>query len=121
VPHETAVPFSAQVLCTPDNHAPCHFLQSHIRKVHACLPVTCHLHFWQNDRDLLRATASYQLNPILMVCLFASECMMFKFCKFKPASDVGVDYFGRLGCGGFGCGRSIRVVHLRVEPGTPSM
>ena len=27
-----------------------------IRKVYACLAVTCHLHFWQNDRDLLRAT-----------------------------------------------------------------
>ena len=37
-------------------HAPCHFMQSHIRKVYACLAVTCHLHFWQNDRDLLRAT-----------------------------------------------------------------
>ena len=22
-----------------------------------CLPVICHLHFWQNDRDRLRATA----------------------------------------------------------------
>ena len=31
-------------------------MQSHIRKVHACLAETCHLHFWQNDRDLLRAT-----------------------------------------------------------------
>ena len=39
------------------NHAPCHFMQSHIRKVYACLAVTCHLHFWKNDRDLLRATA----------------------------------------------------------------
>ena len=39
------------------HHAPCHFMQSHIRKVYACLAVTCHLHFWQNDRDLLRATA----------------------------------------------------------------
>ena len=56
VPHETAA-VSAQILCTPYNHAPCHFMQSHIRKVHACLAVTCHLHFWQNDRDLLRATA----------------------------------------------------------------
>ena len=56
VPHETAT-VSAHVLCTPYNHAPCHFLQSHIRKVYACLAVTCHLHFWQNDRDLLRATA----------------------------------------------------------------
>ena len=47
----------SQVLCTPYKHAPCHFKQSHIRKVYACLAVTCHLHFWQNDRDLLRATA----------------------------------------------------------------
>ena len=56
VPHETAA-VSAQVLCTPYNHAPCHFMQSHIRKVYACLAVTCQLHFWQNDRDLLLATA----------------------------------------------------------------
>ena len=48
---------SRRVLCTPYNRAPCHFMQSHIRKVHACLAVTCHLRFWQNDRDLLRATA----------------------------------------------------------------
>ena len=69
---------SRRVLCTPYNHAPCHFMQncllicqltsedikhqfifmqSHMRKAHACLAVTCHLHFWQNDRDLLRATA----------------------------------------------------------------
>ena len=27
-----------------------------IRKEYACLAVTCHLHFWQNDRDFLRAT-----------------------------------------------------------------
>ena len=56
VPHETAA-VSAQVLCTPYNHAPCNSMQSHIHKVYACLAVTCHLHFWQNDRDLLRATA----------------------------------------------------------------
>ena len=37
------------------NHAPCHFVQSHIRKVYACLAVTCQLHFWQNDWDLLCA------------------------------------------------------------------
>ena len=46
-----------RVLCTPYNHAPCHFMQSHIRTVHAYLAVTCHLHFRQNDLDLLRATA----------------------------------------------------------------
>ena len=48
---------SRRVLCTPYNHAPCHFMQSHMRKVYACLAVTCHLHFWRNDRGLLRATA----------------------------------------------------------------
>ena len=56
VPHETAAVF-AQILCMPYNHAPCHFMQSHIRKVYACSAVTCHLHFWQNDQDLLHATA----------------------------------------------------------------
>ena len=55
VPQETAA-VSAHVLCTPYNHAPCHFMQSHIHKVYECLAVTCHLHFWQNDRDLLGAT-----------------------------------------------------------------
>ena len=54
--HETAA-VSEQILCTPYNHAPCRFMQSHIRKVYPCLAVTCHLHVWQNDRDLLRATA----------------------------------------------------------------
>ena len=34
-----------------------HFIQSHISRVHVCLAVTCHLHLWQNDRGLLRATA----------------------------------------------------------------
>ena len=47
---------SRRVLCTPYNHAPWHFMQSHIRKVHAWVAVTCHLHFWQNDRDRLRVT-----------------------------------------------------------------
>ena len=30
-----------------------HFMQSHIRRVYACLAVciTCHLHFWQNGHD----------------------------------------------------------------------
>ena len=55
VPHETAA-ILVQVLCTPYNHALCHFMQSHICPVNACLAVTCHLHFWQNDRDLLCAT-----------------------------------------------------------------
>ena len=33
-----------------------HFMQRHTRRVHVYLAVTCQLHFWQNDRDLLRAT-----------------------------------------------------------------
>ena len=59
VPQESAARESQswRVLCTPYNHAPCHFMQSHIRKVYACLGVTCHLHFWQSDRGLLRAAA----------------------------------------------------------------
>ena len=46
-----------RVLCTPYSHVPCHLMQSHRRKVYACLAVTCHLHFWQNGRGLLRPTA----------------------------------------------------------------
>ena len=38
-------------------NAEARFNKSHIRKVYACLAVTCHLHLWQNDRDSLRATA----------------------------------------------------------------
>ena len=32
-------------------------IQSHVGRVYVCLAVTCHPHFWQNGRDLLRATA----------------------------------------------------------------
>ena len=66
VPHETAA-ILAQVLCTPYNHAARHFVQSHIRTVYVCLAVTCHVHFWQDDWDLVCATAvtrgwsSYQI------------------------------------------------------------
>ena len=35
----------------------CHFIQSYICMVYMCLAVTCHLQFWQNDWDVLRATA----------------------------------------------------------------
>ena len=37
-------------------NAEARFNKIHVRKVYACLAVTCHLHFWQNDRDFLRAT-----------------------------------------------------------------
>ena len=42
--HQQLLP-SRRVLCTPYNHALCHFMQSHICKVYACLAVTCHLRF----------------------------------------------------------------------------
>ena len=32
-----------------------------MHRVHAYLAVTCHLHLWQNDRDLLHATAATQV------------------------------------------------------------
>ena len=35
-------------------NAEARFNKIHIRKVYACLAVTCHLHFWQNDRDFLK-------------------------------------------------------------------
>ena len=49
--------FGASFVCTiqPCPRLQCHFIQSHI--VYACLAVTCRLLFWQNDRNLLRATA----------------------------------------------------------------
>ena len=34
----------------------CHFIWSHIHRVQVCLAVTCHLHCWQNDQDILHAT-----------------------------------------------------------------
>ena len=34
-----------------------HFIQSHTGRVYVCLAVTCHLHFWRNDRDILCAAA----------------------------------------------------------------
>ena len=34
-----------------------HFIRSHIRRVHVCLAVTCHLHVWHNVRCLLHTTA----------------------------------------------------------------
>ena len=66
VPHETAtvLAFCSECTtwpCTMSHHfMPCHFMQSHIYicRVHVYLAVTCHLHFWQKDRDLFIATGS---------------------------------------------------------------
>ena len=51
---------SWHILCTHYNHAPCHFMQSPVCKVHVCLVVPCHLHVWQNDWDCFCATAVTQ-------------------------------------------------------------
>ena len=57
--HVKCCRFSASSVYTiqPCTRLQCHFIQSHIGRVYVCLAVTCHLHFWQNDRDLLCATA----------------------------------------------------------------
>ena len=52
-----AVSASSVYTIQPCTRLQCHFIQSHIGRVYVCLAVTCHLHFWQNDRDLLCATA----------------------------------------------------------------
>ena len=55
---------AAILACSVYTSQPCtmspHFMQCHIHKVHACLAVTCHLHFWQNDQEFLHATAITQ-------------------------------------------------------------
>ena len=56
VPCETAAILARSVYtiqpCTMSLHANPHI----ICRMHACLVVICHLHFWQNDQDLLHAT-----------------------------------------------------------------
>ena len=51
---------SAHVPCAPYKNAPVYaeyyVIRSHKCRVHVSLAITCHLHFWQNDPDLLRAT-----------------------------------------------------------------
>ena len=41
----------------PHTSLQCHFVKNHMHRVHVCVVVTCHLHFGQDDRDLLCATA----------------------------------------------------------------
>ena len=57
VPHETAAISARSVYTIQPCTMSLQFMQSHISKVYACLSVTTHLHFWQNDQGLLRATA----------------------------------------------------------------
>ena len=58
---KTTAAVSAHVLCTPYNDAPFYnvttFKNTYEGMMRVSVAVTCHLHFSQNDRDLLRATA----------------------------------------------------------------
>ena len=85
---ETAA-VSAQVLCTPYNHAPVYsVIQRYIGRVHVCLAVTCHLHSWQDDQDLLRATAvtqgwvtqaatnDFNMQPQTVMILLLVKCIL---------------------------------------------
>ena len=49
MPRETAA-VSAQVMCTPFNHAPVYSVTSFkaVGRMHVCLAATCLLHFWQS-------------------------------------------------------------------------
>ena len=57
VPCETAAVSARSVYTIQPCTMSRHFMQSHIRYVHACLAVNCHLHFCQNGQYLLRAAA----------------------------------------------------------------
>ena len=50
MPRETAAVSARSVYTIQPCTISRHFMQSHIRRVDACLAVTRHLHFWQNDR-----------------------------------------------------------------------
>ena len=50
-----------------------HFIQSHICSMHVCLAVTCHLHFWQNDQDLVCATVVTQRHYVCTLLYESSD------------------------------------------------
>ena len=57
LPRETAAVSASSVYTIQPCTMSRLFMQSHIRRMHACLTVTCHLHFGQKERDVLHATA----------------------------------------------------------------
>ena len=52
----------------------CYFIQSHIRRVYVCLAVTCHLHFWQNDRDLYWCGYAFGFENLIAETWPANTC-----------------------------------------------
>ena len=68
----------------------CHFNQSHIGRVYVCLAVTCHLHFWRNDRDRLRATVVTKgRNGYRNKSQHRKLSLIFFFFFFSPATPAG--------------------------------
>ena len=57
VPRETAAVSALSLYAMQPCTMSSHLMQNRVRRVHAGFAVNCHLHFWQNDRDLLRTTA----------------------------------------------------------------
>ena len=65
------------------------FNRSHIRSVHVCFAVTCHLHFWQNDRDLLCATAVLkQSSYVYFIMLVFSNLYAAQYTKSVYTSSL---------------------------------
>ena len=63
VPCETAAVSARSVYTIKPCTVSRHFMQNHVRKVHACLAVTWHLHlFWQNDRDPIHTAVTLGWN-----------------------------------------------------------
>ena len=58
-------------------------MQSDLRKVYVCLAVTGHLHFWQNDRDLLRVCVCACVRACVRVC--ERMCVRACVCACVPA------------------------------------
>ena len=57
VPRETAAVSRYVYTIQLSTSLQCRFNPGYIRKVHVCLAVICHLHFWQNAWNRLRAIA----------------------------------------------------------------
>ena len=67
MPRETAAISAISEYTIQPCTVSCQFMQSNMRMAHAFSAVICHLHFWQNDRDFLRATAILYILACLAV------------------------------------------------------
>ena len=97
---------------------PCHFMQSHIRKVYACLAVTCHLHLtmlhchWPHSNDdcpflcitwSSRSRISLKVMPVSSTILVSSSqfwnaannTVSLLQCCTVPCGNFGSPYLGK--------------------------